>query len=185
MFQLSSISVVDSQSAAKQARSKMFADRTNWNLDPNRLSEALAHHRSAGKPLFDLTLSNPTSCGFAYDGDAILRALNNPAALHYEPNPRGLEHARRAVAAYYASRNTGVSPSDIILTTGTSEAYSYIFRPLCNPSHQLLIPAPGYPLFGFLADTPDVRPVRHPPISDTAGPIAFPSPQHAIPPRPR
>src|SRR5258708_30803321 len=104
MFQLSSISVVDSQSAAKQARSKMFADRTNWNLNPNRLSEALARHRSTGKPLFDLTASNPTECGFTYDREAVLQALSNPAALSYEPNPKGLEVARRAVAAYYAAR---------------------------------------------------------------------------------
>ena len=163
----------------------MFADRTNWNLDPNRLSKALALHRSAGKPLFDLTLSNPTACGFSYDGDAILRALNNPAALYYEPNPRGLEHARRAVAAYYASRNTDVSLSDVILTTSTSEAYSYIFRILCNPGDELLVPAPGYPLFGFLADIHDVRLVRYPLIYDNGWQIDFPSLERAITPRTR
>jgi alanine-synthesizing transaminase len=163
----------------------MFADRTNWNLDPNRLSEALTHHRSLGKPLFDLTLSNPTACGFAYDGDAILRALNNPAALSYEPNPRGLEHSRRAVAAYYASRNTVVSLDDIILTTSTSEAYSYIFRILCNPGDELLVPAPSYPLFGFLADIQDVRLVRYPLIYDNGWQIDFPPLERTITPRTR
>src|SRR5260370_1238418 len=82
----------------------MFAKRTNWNLAPNRLSEALAAHRAAGKPLLDLTVSNPTECGFEYDSSAILKALSNPDALSYEPNPRGLESARRAVAGYYADR---------------------------------------------------------------------------------
>jgi alanine-synthesizing transaminase len=167
------------------ARSKMFADRTSWNLDPNRLSEALAHHRSAGKPLFDLTLSNPTTCGFAYDGDAILRALNNPAALYYEPNPRGLEHARRAVAAYYTSRNTNVSLDAILLTTSTSEAYSYIFRTLCNPGDELLVPAPSYPLFGFLADIHDVRLLRYPLIYDNGWQIDFLALERAITPRTR
>src|SRR5229473_8551463 len=108
----------------------MFADRTNWNLNPNRLSEALARHRSAGRPLFDLTASNPTECGFTYDREVVLHALSSPVALSYEPNPKGLEVARRAVAAYYAARNTHVSIEDIILTTSTSEAYSYIFRTL-------------------------------------------------------
>src|SRR5579859_6775630 len=70
---------------------KMFAKRTNWNLEPNRLSVALAAHRAAGKPLVDLTVSNPTECGFQYDAQSLSSALNNPAALHYEPNPRGLE----------------------------------------------------------------------------------------------
>jgi alanine-synthesizing transaminase len=79
----------------------MFAKRTNWNLTPNRLSQALAAHRAAGKPLIDLTVSNPTECGLLYDEEAILRALQNAEALKYEPNPRGLESARRAVAQYY------------------------------------------------------------------------------------
>ncbi len=140
----------------------MFAQRTNWNLTPNRLSQALAAHRAAGKPLLDLTISNPTECGFTYDGPGILEALSNPAALSYEPNPKGLESARQAVAAYYAARNDDVSPEDIFLTTSTSEAYSYVFRALCNPGDELLIPQPGYPLLDFLADIQDVRLVRYP-----------------------
>ena len=129
---------------------------------PNRLSQALAAHRAAGKPLLDLTISNPTECGFTYDGPGILEALSNPAALSYEPNPKGLESARQAVAAYYAARNDDVSPEDIFLTTSTSEAYSYVFRALCNPGDELLIPQPGYPLLDFLADIQDVRLVRYP-----------------------
>src|SRR5437870_12727747 len=97
-------------------RANMFANRTNWDLSPNRLSQALAAHRAAGKPLLDLTISNPTECGFSYDGPGILEALSNPAALSYEPNPKGLESARRAVAAYYAACDDDVSPEDIFLT---------------------------------------------------------------------
>lgn len=139
----------------------MFADRTNWNLAPNRLSEALSRHRAAGKALFDLTLSNPTQCGFHYDGE-ILQALCNPAALRYEPNPKGLEGARRAVADYYADRGSQASIEEIFITASTSEAYSFIFRVLCNPGDELLIPAPSYPLFDFLADIQDVKLVRYP-----------------------
>src|SRR6266446_1762521 len=140
----------------------MFAKRTNWDLTPNRLSVALAMHRAAGKPLIDLTVSNPTECGFEYDSSAILDALRTPAVLLYEPNPKGLESARRAVAAYYAARNDDVSAEDTILTTSTSEAYFYVFRTLCNPGEELLIPSPSYPLFDFLADIQDVSLVRYP-----------------------
>ena len=133
-------------------RANMFATRTNWDLTPNRLSEALAAHRAAGKPLLDLTVSNPTECGFSYDSKAILEALSNPAALRYEPNPRGLESARRAVVGYYAARNEAISLADIFLTTSTSEGYSYAFRALCNPGDEVLVPSPSYPLFDFLAD---------------------------------
>jgi len=163
----------------------MFAKRTNWNLTPNRLSQALAAHRAAGKPLLDLTVSNPTECGFEYDRSAILNALGNPAALSYEPNPRGLESARRAVAGYYAGRNEDVSAEDIFLTTSTSEAYSYVFRTLCDPGDEVLIPSPSYPLFDFLADIQDVSLVRYPLLYDHGWQIDFHTLEQAVTPRTR
>jgi aspartate/methionine/tyrosine aminotransferase len=163
----------------------MFAERTNWNLAGNRLSEALARHRAGGKRLLDLTASNPTECGFAYDTDAILAALRNPAALRYEPNSKGLESARLAVKLYYSARGVAISVEDIVLTTSTSEAYSFVFRLLCNPGDELLIPAPSYPLFGFLADIQDVKLVRYPLVYDHGWQIDFHSLQQAITPRTR
>jgi len=163
----------------------MFAKRTNWNLQTNRLSAALAAHRASGKPLIDLSVSNPTECGFQYDEEAILSALRNPSAMRYEPNPRGLEPARGAVARYYADRGTPVSNDDIFLTTSTSEAYSYVFRTLCDPEDELLIPEPSYPLFEFLADIQDVRLVRYPLVYDHGWQIDFHALEHAMTPRTR
>jgi alanine-synthesizing transaminase len=151
----------------------MFAKRTNWNLETNRLSAALSAHRAVGKPLIDLTISNPTECGFNYDEQAILGALGNPAALKYEPNPRGLAVARGAVARYYEERGAVVSSDDIFLTTSTSEAYSYVFRTLCDPDDEVLIPEPSYPLFEFLADIQDVRLVPYPLLYDHGWQIDF------------
>jgi aspartate/methionine/tyrosine aminotransferase len=163
----------------------MFAGRTNWNLTPNRLSEALAGHRAAAKPLLDLTASNPTSCGFHYDREAVLHALSSPEVLSYEPNAKGLESARRAVASYYAARKTQISSEDILLTTSTSEAYSFSFRALCDPGDELLIPEPSYPLFGFLADIQDVKLVRYPFLYDHGWQIDFHTLEQAITPRSR
>jgi alanine-synthesizing transaminase len=160
----------------------MFAKRTNWNLETNRLSAALAAHRAAGKPLIDLTVSNPTECGFRYDEEGILNALRNPAALKYEPNPRGLAVARDAVAQYYAERGAVVSSNGIFLTTSTSEAYSYVFRTLCDPEDEILIPAPSYPLFEFLADIQDVRLVHYPLVYDYGWQIDFHTLEQAIKP---
>ncbi|MGD0426205.1 MAG: pyridoxal phosphate-dependent aminotransferase [Candidatus Acidiferrales bacterium] len=163
----------------------MFADRTSWNLKANPLSEALAKHRAAGKQLLDLTVSNPTECGFEYDSRAILQALANPASLAYHPEPRGLLVARRAVAAYYAARNAKVRAESIILTTSTSEAYSFVFRMLCNPGDEILIPEPSYPLFAFLADIQDVKLARYPLVYDYGWQINFHALQQAITPRTR
>lgn len=163
----------------------MFAERTKWNLTPNRLSQALARHRAGGKPLVDLTASNPTECGFAYDQSAILEALGNPAAVKYEPAPRGLTSARQAVCNYYAEHGVVPGVDDILLTTSTSEAYSYAFRLLCNPGEEVLIPAPSYPLFDFLAELQDTKLVRYPLIYDHGWEIDFHALEQAITARSR
>ncbi len=134
-----------------------FARRTNWDLATNRYTQALEAHRRAGRELLDLTVSNPTTVGLRYREDELLRALANPEALHYDPQPKGLPTARQAVSAYYAERGVPLSPDDLILTTSTSEAYSFLFRLLCDPGDALLVPTPSYPLFDFLAGIQDVR----------------------------
>jgi len=163
----------------------LFAARSNWDLETNRLSEALSRHRAAGKPLLDLTASNPTQCGFHYDSEAILRALANPASLVYEPQAQGLESAREAVARYYTRRGEHIAAEDIVLTTGTSEAYSFILRLLCNAGDEILISTPSYPLFDFLADLQDVKLVRYPLQYDYGWQIDFGALERAITPATR
>ena len=133
----------------------MFADRTQWNLAPNRLAEALARHRAGERRLLDLTASNPTECGFHYDERTILDALEQPQALHYRPDPRGLASAREAVRDYYSARHEGqVTTEQILLTTSTSEAYSFVFRLLCNPGDEVLVP---YRAILYLSSSPTSR----------------------------
>jgi alanine-synthesizing transaminase len=134
----------------------MFARRTNWQLTPNRFSVAMEEQRRRGTKLLDLSASNPTRCGFAYDYRAIMRALVQRAALDYDPDARGLITARQAVSDYYADRGEPVDTSTILLTTSTSEAYSFIFRLLCDSGDEVLIPQPSYPLFEYLAGICDV-----------------------------
>jgi alanine-synthesizing transaminase len=163
----------------------MFALRTDWNLQPNRLAEALERHKSSGRRLLDLSASNPTECGFTYDAPAIMRSLCSPASLQYHPDPKGLRSARQAVSDYYAAHDEQVSVEDIILTASTSEAYSFIFRLLCNPGDELLIPAPGYPLFDFLADVNDVKLTRYPLFYDQGWHIDTHALKEAITPHTR
>jgi len=135
----------------------MFSKRTNWNLEENAYTLAVRRAREAGKRVLDLTASNPTTCGFQYDEAAILAALRDPAALTYEPEPKGMPAARAAVARYYREQGgVAVDPERLVLTTGTSEAYSFLFRLLCEPGDEVLIAHPSYPLFDFLATIQDV-----------------------------
>jgi alanine-synthesizing transaminase len=139
-----------------------WSARTRWDLAQTPWAEQLARLRSAGAQLFDLTASNPTRCGFDYDAASILTPLQNTAALQYEPDPRGLRSAREAVSRYYRDHTAAVDPDQIFLTTSTSEAYSFLFRLLCDPGDEVLIGQPGYPLFDFLAQLDDVRLVSYP-----------------------
>ena len=136
----------------------MFAQRTNWKLTPNRYARALEEMRSCGQKLIDLTVSNPTECGLQYDSAAILGAFQSPRALTYAPEAKGLLAAREEVARYYREdHGENVDPGALLLTTSTSEAYTYVFRLLCDPHDEVLVPKPSYPLFEFLGDLQDVR----------------------------
>jgi aspartate/methionine/tyrosine aminotransferase len=150
-----------------------FARRTAWDLNPNRYTQALEAHRRAGREVLDLTASNPTTVGLHYRDSELLRALRNPAALVYEPQPKGLLSAREAIAAYYATFGSRISPEDLILTTSTSEAYSFVFRLLCDPGDTVLVPEPSYPLFDFLATLQDIELVPYALVYDQGWQIDF------------
>src|ERR1700759_58783 len=134
-----------------------FSARTHWETDETGLSLALRGRREAGLPLIDLTASNPTQCGFHYDEASILAPLAAEEALVYAPNPQGMLAAREAVCAYYRDHGAEANPAQIVLTTSTSEAYSFLFRLLCDSGDEVLIAQPSYPLFDFLALLENVR----------------------------
>jgi alanine-synthesizing transaminase len=166
----------------------MFAQRTQWNLAVNRFSRAIEEHRAAKRELLDLSASNPTAVGLNMDGEEILRAFQEPRALEYHPDPKGMLLAREAVAEYYAERDGGesaVDPERIILTTSTSEGYSFVFRLLCNPGDEVLAPEPSYPLFEFLADLQDVRLVPYTLFYDHGWQVDWSSVDSAVNPRTR
>jgi alanine-synthesizing transaminase len=162
-----------------------FSSRTDWPLARNRLTEAMDEARARGEKILDLTLSNPTRAGFAHDA-SILRALSKPESLDYDPQPKGLRQAREAVAAYYREdHGVTLDAENIILTASTSEAYSYIFRLLCNVGDEVLVPKPSYPLFDFLAGLQDVKLVPYPLLYDHGWQIDFPTLEQALTPRTR
>ena len=136
--------------------------RTAWDVDETELARSIRERRAAGLSLIDLTASNPTQCGLQYDGAAILAALSDERVLQYDPNPRGMLSAREAVAGYYGNHGVSIDAERILLTTSTSEAYSYLFRLLADAGDEVLIAQPSYPLFDFLARLEDVSLAPYP-----------------------
>jgi alanine-synthesizing transaminase len=139
-----------------------FSKRTGWNLEENELTAAVLERVTAGGELVDLTVSNPTACGFLYE--AVV--LGEAAAERYEPISLGTVAARHAVAGYYRDAGAEIAVERICLTTSTSEAYSFLFRLLCDPGDEVLVARPSYPLFEFLAQLDDVLLREYPLLYD-------------------
>lgn len=127
----------------------MFSSRLPDGPGRNRLAVALDARRADGRPVIDLTLSNPTRAGFAYP-EGIFQALAQERALRYDPEPFGLPSAREAVSGEFARRGVAVAPNRTVLTSSTSEAYSLLFKLLCDPGDAVLAPRPSYPLVEHL-----------------------------------
>src|SRR6478609_3569588 len=138
----------------------MFSDRSPSDLRHNRLAETLADLKRTNEAILDLTTSNPTRAAFSYARD-LLTPLADPRGLVYAPEPLGLREARHAVAADFARRRLAVAEDQIVLTASTSEAYSLLFKLLCGPSDEILIPRPSYPLFEHLSRLDAVRDVPY------------------------
>jgi alanine-synthesizing transaminase len=132
-----------------------FSSRLPHQIQPNSLSLLLDAKRRGGAHILDLTESNPTRAGIVYP-DGFLNALSDPRAAVYEPEPFGLPAARELIAREYGA----ASAASVVMTASTSEAYSWLFKLLCDPGDEILIPRPSYPLFDYLAALESVA-VRH------------------------
>jgi len=117
----------------------VFSHRAQWFAPLNELT---IDRRKRGE-LLDLTETNPTR---AFDYPDLSAALARGANAPYEPDPRGLRAARETLG-----RHLDCEPDDLLLTASTSEAYSFLFKLLCDPGDEVLTPVPSYPLLEHLA----------------------------------
>jgi len=121
----------------------VLSKRANWKASPNRLSLAKNAHRG---PLLDLTNSNPTRANIDYPLDELSEVMARAARTAYEPEPLGLRSAREALA-----NELRCDAGDLVITASTSEAYSYLFKLLCDPGYEIVTARPAYPLLEHLA----------------------------------
>jgi alanine-synthesizing transaminase len=162
----------------------MFSGRIPSSLESNRLTRTLARLRSEGTRIIDLTESNPTRAGLAYPTD-LLAPLAHPRGLAYRPEALGMLDARRAVCEDFARRGVIASPDHVALTASTSEAYSLLFKLLCDPGDEVLVPQPSYPLFEHLTRLDAVAAVPYRLEYHGRWSIDHPSVERALTPRTR
>lgn len=150
-----------------------YSQRLSWNFSSNAESVAIDRKRRAGVPLLDLTISNPTQVFPDYPHEEIRRAYAGIGDFSYQPDPLGLETARQALAQWYLTQRIAMSPTQLLLTASSSEAYALLFKVLCDPQDEILAPIPSYPLFEFLAALESVRMVPYRLLYDGAWFIDF------------
>jgi alanine-synthesizing transaminase len=121
----------------------MFSKRAEWDAAVNRLTLARWAYRGT---LLDLTNSNPTRAGLSYPLDELAELMSRAARAPYDPQPLGIASARAAVA-----RELECDAADVVITASTSEAYSFLFKLLCDPGDAVLTAKPSYPLLEHLA----------------------------------
>jgi hypothetical protein len=138
----------------------VFSHRVPSDLRPTAFAAAVARARAGARPLVDLTATNPTAVGLVGPAD-VLAPLADAAGCRYDPDPFGRLEAREAVAGDYRRRGLLVPRERILLTARTSEAYSFLFKLLCDPGDEVLVPQPSYPLFEHLTALDGVRAVPY------------------------
>ncbi|HSQ42251.1 MAG TPA: pyridoxal phosphate-dependent aminotransferase [Fibrobacteraceae bacterium] len=100
----------------------------------------------------DLTLSSPLAAGFSVEESLFQSAFQQFRPWrHWTPEPHGSLTARSAIAKWMELRGEHCLEDELLLTPGTSDAYSILFRVLCDPGNSILVPRPGYPLLDVLA----------------------------------
>src|SRR5262249_9439363 len=138
--------------AQRRRRSAVtLSRRLPWLRPENPLARLEAEHRAEGRPLWDLTVTNPTAVGLEYPTEALARTLGDPQVATYPPGPRGGARARGAGRAGRARRGALGDRGAIALTASSSESYSVLFKLLGDPGAVVLVPEPSYPLFDSLA----------------------------------
>ncbi len=127
-----------------------FSRRLEWHAESNAITRAIADRRAGGVELLDLTLSNPTSSGFLPPPE-LADVLGRGATLPYQPHPRGSGKARLALSEWLARHGAeDAGPEDLVLTSSTSEGYSWLLKLLCNPGDRVVRFTPTYPLLDHL-----------------------------------
>jgi alanine-synthesizing transaminase len=110
-----------------------------------RAAEALGR---AGRTVTYLNIGDPQAFGFRPPDvviEPVVRALREKFTGYAHSS--GLFEARESIAAYATNLGTPTTPNDVIITAGASEAADLVLSALVNPGDEVLLPAPGYPIY--------------------------------------
>src|SRR5437016_4235016 len=120
----------------------------NFHYAIRHLVSAAEAQERAGRSVVYLNIGDPQAYGFrppAHVVEAVTRALRNSFTGY--ANSAGLRAARNAVAAYATALGAPITPEQVLITSGASEAADLVLTALVNDGDEVLLPAPGYPIY--------------------------------------
>jgi len=119
--------------------------------------------RDRGETFNDLVSGNVHCGGIGYPQPILESALRDGVrqARTYQPDPNGQRVAREAISREYAEVGTAIPAEQIVLTPGSSVAYSYAFSIFADAGDEVLAPTPTYPLFEGIAALAGVQMVPY------------------------
>ena len=133
-------------------------------MNINPIEDCYRQLKSQGKNILRLFSGNPIDEGIQFPGEILQKSYSEYfKTLDYHPDSKGWIGAREAIAQYYESQNALVHPENILLTSGTSESFFYLFSLLTEPGDNILTPNPAYPLFDHIAELKHIE-LRHYPL---------------------
>jgi len=104
--------------------------------------------KRTGREVISLNIGDPQAFGFrppAYVTEPVTRILRDGFTGY--ASSAGLFEAREAVADYAAATGVKTDLDDVVMTSGASEGADLVLTALLNPGDEVLLPAPGYPLY--------------------------------------
>ena len=126
--------------------------RLPWGADTTTpFSLASERMLAGGRVAWDLSRVDPAAVGLGPSTAWVREHLARGFDPGLRPHPAGAPEAREAIARYYARRGAELSPDQLVLSASTSEAYTWLFKLLCEVGEAVAAPCPSYPLFDQLA----------------------------------
>ncbi len=116
------------------------------------------------KEILKLFSGNPGEEGFLFPPEILSKSYQKFFEKQiYHPHSKGLLQAREAIVGYYAKQNVEVDVENILITSGSSESFHYLFHLLTEAGDNILTPNPAYPLFDYIAQMSGIE-LRHYPL---------------------
>lgn len=110
--------------------------------------------KKKGRKVYHLNIGQPD----IPTAPLMLNAVKNysPKVVEYS-HSAGNESYRRKLAEYYKKQNINVEYSDILITTGGSEAINFAFLSTMDPGDEIIVPEPFYANYNSFASAVGVH----------------------------